>query len=494
MRRLRRFMGRGWLFPAVWMAIAFISVYLLIRLITLSFSDNLGQAKPKLSDVVMSELCSKVMEAGSSLVEYQTEEEENFTFPVALFANQFALHDYVKSNNEETLMTLLRNSSGTYETAEEELLTKEKENTKIGFKNLSAGLLSREYILTNGAIIDKGSFEEKLHTEVIQEGLGEGQLPIGIMDGNVFMEETKDKSDGGSKETMKTNSGVAFTLAQLADVGFLINNFYIVDGDTRVSEGLFDSKVLLGKDMTIKQGNEAPQILIYHTHSQEAFIDSRANKEADTVVGVGTYLKEILEEEYGYSVIHDKSCYDVVNGVHDRSAAYDYAEAGIEKILKKNPTIEVVIDLHRDGIGKRSISINGKDTAQIMLFNGLCRDQNGPLTKLENPYLQDNLAFSLQLQLKSLELYPGLFYKNYLHAYRYNQHVREKSILIELGTDKNTLKSAKNAMPYFAEILDSVLKGDKEEKLSQNNGMEENLVEDNIIEENNRYSTNKKNK
>jgi stage II sporulation protein P len=94
-----------------------------------------------------------------------------------------------------------------------------------------------------------------------------------------------------------------------------------------------------------------------------------------------------------------------------------------------------------------------------MLFNGLSRSTSGPLTRLDNPNQQDNLAFSLQLQLKSLEKYPGLFYKNYLKSYRFNLHLRPKSILMELGTYKNTLGSAKNAMEPFAEILDAVLQG-----------------------------------
>jgi stage II sporulation protein P len=217
---------------------------------------------------------------------------------------------------------------------------------------------------------------------------------------------------------------------------------------------------MLDMDMTLKQKNEKPQILIYHTHSQEGYADSRAGVQEDTVVGIGNYLTNILQDEYGYNVIHDKSCYDVVDGKLDRNKAYNYARDGIEKILKDNPTIEVVIDLHRDGGSKRIVNINGQDTAQIMLFNGLCRDQDGPLTRLDNPYIQDNLAFSLKLQMKSIELYPGLFYKNYLHAYRYNLHERPKSILMELGTNYNTIQSAKNAMEPFASILDEVLKGE----------------------------------
>jgi stage II sporulation protein P len=135
------------------------------------------------------------------------------------------------------------------------------------------------------------------------------------------------------------------------------------------------------------------------------------------------------------------------------------AEAGIKKDLEENPSIEVMIDLHRNSGDNKVIMLNGEETAQVMMFNGLCRDQSGPLTNLDNPYLQDNLSFSLQLQLKSLELYPGLFRKNYLKSYRFNMHFRPKSLLVELGTVKNTVQSAKNALEPFAQILDSVLQG-----------------------------------
>ncbi len=147
----------------------------------------------------------------------------------------------------------------------------------------------------------------------------------------------------------------------------------------------------------------------------------------------------------------------------DRNLAYNFAREGVQKILDKNPSIEVIIDLHRDGAdNKRVAKINGKDTAQIMFFNGLCRNAKGELPNLKNPYIQDNLAFSLQLQLMGREIYPGLMYKNYLQYLRYNQHLRKKSLLIELGTDKNTVEEAMNAMDYLSVVLDEVLKGEEE--------------------------------
>jgi stage II sporulation protein P len=475
----KSFMAQKKLLPIVWSGIILGFIYLLVRFTVISFSSDVGQANGSLKETLLTKLYINVMESGSSFLEYIYEgEEDAFSFPISLVTDEFVLYDFITDNspklamaqentisfNDELLINSFAQENADYtETKVFDDEIKENQKQSMDFYEITNGVLSKEYIMTNGALLGNLEMSEGLLAETINNISNNNQLQIGILDGDVTRNETDEKSTAEEKEevveAVKTDSRLKFTLKQLKNPSVLIQNFYIVDQDTKVVESLFDAEEMLSKDMTIKQKNDKPQILIYHTHSQEAFIDSKPDEESDTVVGVGTYLTKVLEEQYGYNVIHDKSCYDVVDGVWDRNKAYNYARDGINKILEENPSIEVVIDLHRDGAPKRSIMINGEETAQIMLFNGLCRDQEGPLTRLENPYLKDNLSFSLQLQMKSLELYPGLFYKNYLHAYRYNLHVRQKSILMELGTDYNSLQSAKNAMPLFAQILDSVLKG-----------------------------------
>lgn len=251
------------------------------------------------------------------------------------------------------------------------------------------------------------------------------------------------------------------SVSELSNFDYLLQHYFVVDSDTAVDEGILDAEQLLSMDLSIEEKTEEPQILIYHTHSQEAFLDSENGKKEHTIVGMGTYLEQLLEERYGYQVIHDCSEYDFVNGVLDRSAAYDYARAGIEKILEEHPTIEVVLDLHRDGVeGKHFVTeINGKQTAQIMFFNGLSRDSEGTqLHYLQNPYLQENLAFSFQLQLEAEKRYPGFARKIYLKGQRFNLHLKPRSLLIEAGTQLNTVEEERNAMEVLAELLDSVLK------------------------------------
>jgi stage II sporulation protein P len=201
-----------------------------------------------------------------------------------------------------------------------------------------------------------------------------------------------------------------------------------------------------------------PQILIYHTHGSEEFADSGGNPEA-TIVGVGEVLAEALRK-MGYGVIHDTSIYDYRDGKLDRSQAYTYALDGITGILQKYPSIEVVLDIHRDGVaaGTHLVKeIDGKQTAQIMFFNGMSQTPEGPIEYLPNPNRDANLAFSFQMQIKAAEEYPGLTRKIYLKGLRYNQHVRARTALIEVGAQTNTYAEARNAMEPLAKILDEVL-------------------------------------
>lgn len=215
--------------------------------------------------------------------------------------------------------------------------------------------------------------------------------------------------------------------------------------------------------MTLEQDNSKPQILIYHTHSQEAFVDSVPGDVSTTIVGIGEYLSNILRNKYGYNVIHNTGVYDLIDGELDRNKAYDLAFEEVSQVLADNPSIEVVIDLHRDGVdGKKMVTeIDGKPTAQIMFINGLSRTtQNGDITYLPNPYIPDNLAFAFQMKLKAMEYYPDFTRNNYLMAYRFNMHLRPKTLLVESGTQLSTVEEERNAMLPLADILHQVLSGE----------------------------------
>lgn len=245
---------------------------------------------------------------------------------------------------------------------------------------------------------------------------------------------------------------------KLKDFEYLVGNFYTVDGTTSVSEKDLNAEKLLSKNMKIDKKTKGAKILIYHTHSQEDFKDSKKGDSSTTIMGMGSYLSKLLNDTYGIKTIHHEGVYDLIDGEMDRSKAYQLAEKEVTKILKDNPSIEVVIDLHRDGVGNSThlvTDIDGKKTAQIMFFNGMSRTKaNGDIAYLYNPYIEDNLAFSLQMQIAAAKLYPGFTRHIYLKSYRYNLHLKPKSLLIEAGAQTNTVEEMRNAMEALAKVLD----------------------------------------
>lgn len=257
---------------------------------------------------------------------------------------------------------------------------------------------------------------------------------------------------------------IDLSMESLSNFEYLKNQFFVIDENTTTDASQLNAADFLERDMKLESLSDSPQILIYHTHSQEEYMDSIPGDPSTTVIGVGDYLESILRDIYGYQVIHLKNSFDLVDGEVERSKAYNYALPVVEQVLNENPTIEVVIDLHRDGVPEDKhlvTEINGKPTAQIMYFNGLSRTvNNGNLDTLPNPYIADNLAFAFQLSYQAAQYYPDLTRCIYLKGYRYNLHVRPRSILLEVGAQTNTVEEAMNAMEPFSVILNKVLKGE----------------------------------
>lgn len=248
-------------------------------------------------------------------------------------------------------------------------------------------------------------------------------------------------------------------LTPYQDFDTLLQTFYVLDSTTYIDNTELNIDKLLNQDLTIAKGSEEPQILIYHTHAQEGYADSVEGDLSTSVVGAGDQLASLLEER-GFCVLHDRGVYDM-----DRDYAYSVAAPALQKILTEHPSIEVIIDLHRDGVGEGTHLVTeyqGKKTAQFMFFNGLSRTRKaGEIPYLVNENRDANLAFSFQMQLKCQQYYPGLARRIYLKGYRYNMQYRARSLLVELGAQTNTLEEVHNAVPLLADVIASVLEGEK---------------------------------
>lgn len=198
-----------------------------------------------------------------------------------------------------------------------------------------------------------------------------------------------------------------------------------------------------------------PRVAIYHTHTSEDYIPTAGvshtyGQEAGIVV-VGRELAKVLEEKHGISCLHNTT-------VHDAPVyreAYLRSNETVAKLLKDNPQLEVILDIHRDAPTKdaaksrdmTTTTINGQKVARIYIVVGT--DRLG----LSHPNWGENHAFAKELQRHLETSYPGLSRGIKIDTARFNQHLHPHLILIEIGGDQNTLDEAKKAAVYLADVL-----------------------------------------
>ncbi len=306
-------------------------------------------------------------------------------------------------------------------------------------------------------LLQENLYEESRITKKVPASEQENSGPI--LSPGELIEHLKEAEESEAAVNSDASSLIwGYDKSAYTDMAELIKEFYIVDASTSPDANLLDIEKLTAFDCSIEKGGEGPQILIYHSHSQEGFADSVPGDKRTTIVGAGDYLAGLLQEMYGYQVLHYEAVYDLPS----RDDAYSKALPDIERVLEENPSIEVVIDLHRDAVAedrKLVTTIDGKDYARFMFFNGICRGTKGPITYLNNPYLQENLAFSFQSQMVAEHFFPGITRKIYLKAWRYNMQLKPKNMLIELGAQTNTVEEIMNTTEIIAFIIDKVLSG-----------------------------------
>ena len=254
---------------------------------------------------------------------------------------------------------------------------------------------------------------------------------------------------------------------QFKDKSYVYNHYFTAPAKMEFGLDMLDKwdfYDLVTKPIALDTQTEGPKILIFHTHSREAYIGGL------TVVDVAEALADTLEKEYNIEVLHvtDSFYEDDNKSAYPTGGEYERMEPTIRSVLEAHPSISVVIDLHRDGVNENVhlvTEIEGKQAAKIMFVNGLCLNRNimGEVEEkvgLSNPYIGDNLAFSLQSMVYMNQQYPGLARKIYLNEWRYSTHMKPYSLLLEWGAQTNTSEEAMNAVGPVAEILAKVLQKD----------------------------------
>ncbi|WP_159459800.1 stage II sporulation protein P [Scatolibacter rhodanostii] len=247
-----------------------------------------------------------------------------------------------------------------------------------------------------------------------------------------------------------------------AQGGTLIDNFYVKDSTesgTNLAEELLNNPAIQIK------ADGSPEVLLYHTHTSEAYMDqftgfyytdfsTRTQNQDMNVVSVGESIKAELEKA-GIGVIHDTSVNDLsFNGSYARSWEV------LQNNLAANSGIQVTIDIHRDSMTteagvkyKPTAEIGGRKAAQVMILAGC--DANGDWGDF--PDWLDNLHLALRFQQKAMQKYPDLMRPLLFSNSKYNMNATKGSMLIEVGTEVNTMVEAEYSGSLIGEVLAELL-------------------------------------
>lgn len=221
-----------------------------------------------------------------------------------------------------------------------------------------------------------------------------------------------------------------------------------------------DVNALCAEELPFKIDGDEPQVLVMHTHTTECYDGDQMNGETErntddtlNVVAVGEEICRILEEN-GIKTLHDKTYHDYPS----YQGSYTRALSTVESQLKANPSIKIVLDVHRDAFiypdgSKLKVECeqNGVSSSQVMLVVG--SDSMG----LWHENWRENLKFAAKIQNAANIMYPGLMRPINLRTERFNGHTTNGSLILEVGSNGNTLSQAKEGGKYVARAIAAVL-------------------------------------
>lgn len=328
---------------------------------------------------------------------------------------------------------LLPSAAVKLETGKTNSSEKEPESTSSKEKGTSAA------VTVSSTIKDAGFFDVP---EDIRKRIDEAEKTA-----------SKDKKDGAIFEKQFKNEGVTDSYGAVK-----LKNL----NKTKIS-----LEKLLSQKADLSVSKDKPSVLIYHTHTTESYqildrdfyaqgYTARSRDTSFNMVRVGEEICAQLEAS-GYQCIHDKEIHDL-----KYTGAYDHSKKTVIEYLKKYPSIQITLDIHRDAIEqtdgtkiKPTAVINGQKAAQLMIISG-CQEQGNPVEDF--PDWRYNLVFAVQLQNKFETLFPGITRPIFFSPRRYNMNLTRNSLLIEVGSDANTLGEAALSGRMIGKALAELLK------------------------------------
>lgn len=267
-----------------------------------------------------------------------------------------------------------------------------------------------------------------------------------------------DKKDGRISDWTYTNEGVT-------------DSFGVIKVKN-TNKTKINIEKLLSQKADLSVNKEKPCVLIFHTHTTETYQlferdwyptgnVTRSEDSGRNMVRIGDAICEELEKN-GFKTVHDIE-------IHDKrySGAYDRSRAAAVEYMKKDNSLQVVLDIHRDAVQRTDgtkirpyAEIDGKRAAQVMIISG-CQEEGNGIENFED--WKENLVFALQLQKKMEENYPGLARPIFFCPRDYNMNLTHCSLLIEVGSDSNTLEEAEYSGRLIGSALSKLLNDYTEE-------------------------------
>ncbi|WP_172839022.1 stage II sporulation protein P [Thermanaeromonas toyohensis] len=208
----------------------------------------------------------------------------------------------------------------------------------------------------------------------------------------------------------------------------------------------------------LEEGRKHPLVAIYNTHNAESYAPSQGAEKLPGqnggVVQVAAVLAETLTQDYGIPVVRSETIHDYP----DFTLSYANSEKTVRRMLAENPSIQIVLDIHRDaGLKQPPVAyINNQEVAQILIIVG-------SNARLEHPNWRQNEVFAQKLAAKMDKLYPGLSRGIRVQQGRYNQHLHPRALLLEIGSSNNTLDQAERSAKLLARVIAEVLQDLKHE-------------------------------
>ena len=267
----------------------------------------------------------------------------------------------------------------------------------------------------------------------------------------------------------------AYEKAHEGEEKYPVHEFSVTEGN--VSFGCVQVRSTASTDIDIEkelqselgfkiEKTDKPQVLIYHTHTSESYLPydtgyffesffPRSTERSENVCAVGEEIARQLNAE-GIVTIHDTTLHDYPS----YSGAYNRSLETINEYLEKYPSIKVVLDIHRDGIGtdtekyKPVFTAGGIQGAQAMILAGYNYDGSESFSDWEY-----NLRFALRLQKTAGELYPGMMRPLNFSDFVYNMDVNTGSLLIEVGGEANTIEEARYTGCLLGKVIAKTLAG-----------------------------------